>query len=108
MSRIPKDVCVPNLKWIEKHSTNCKRCGHLVDERDCVPEDDGDICQECYQRALVNAERYLSAADVVDLCGKHNVGIEFLRELYRECEKLREIIESGSVQDLDNYLLREC
>ena len=50
----------------------------------------------------------MSAADVLHLCGKHNIGLEFLRELYRECEKLREIIESGSVQDLDDYLLREC
>jgi hypothetical protein len=38
-----------SFNWIEKHSTNCKNCGHLVDERECVPEDDGDICQDCYQ-----------------------------------------------------------
>jgi formylmethanofuran dehydrogenase subunit E len=37
-----------SLNWVEKHSTNCKHCGHLVDERECVPEDDGDICQDCY------------------------------------------------------------
>ena len=44
-----------SFNWIEKHSTNCKNCGHLVDERECVPEDDGDICQDCYQivRAIV-------------------------------------------------------
>ena len=54
----------------------------------------------------VKSSKY--AADVIYLCGKHNIDLEFLRELYRECEKLREIIESGSVQDLDDYLLREC
>ena len=36
-----------SFNWIEKHSTNCKHCNHLVDERECVPEDDGDVCQDC-------------------------------------------------------------
>jgi hypothetical protein len=38
-----------SFNWIEKHSTNCKYCNYLVDERECVPEDDGDVCQDCYQ-----------------------------------------------------------
>ena len=38
-----------SFNWIEKHSTNCKHCGHLVDERECIPEDGGDVCQDCHQ-----------------------------------------------------------
>ena len=50
-----------SLNWVEKHSTNCKHCGHLVDERECVPEDDGDICQDCYN--ILKNERPVSEVD---------------------------------------------
>jgi formylmethanofuran dehydrogenase subunit E len=40
-------------EWIEKHSVNCRICGELVDERDCVTPDDGfgDICPNCIEEA---------------------------------------------------------
>ena len=46
----------------------------------------------------------MSAAEVIELCGKHNLDLEMLKEIYRDCEKLRGIIESGSSKDLDKYL----
>ena len=39
-----------SFNWVEKHSTNCKNCAQLMDERECIPEDDGDICQDCYNK----------------------------------------------------------
>ena len=53
-----------SFNWIEKHSTNCKNCGHLVDERECVPEDDGDICQDCYQNGGANVRKTASSYSV--------------------------------------------
>lgn len=34
--------------WIDRHSVNCSKCSKLVDERDCMPlEEGGSLCQEC-------------------------------------------------------------
>jgi len=36
-----------NNSWIDKHSINCIVCNALVDERDCVPYGEGQVCPDC-------------------------------------------------------------
>ena len=34
--------------WIDRHSVNCSKCSKLVDERECMPlEEGGSLCKEC-------------------------------------------------------------
>jgi len=35
--------------WIDRHSVNCSNCSKLVDERECMPlEEGGSLCQACF------------------------------------------------------------
>jgi len=44
-------------RWIGAHSVNCAVCDTLVDERDCAPSADGDVCPECQVLDAIESER---------------------------------------------------
>jgi len=39
-------------RWIDRHSVDCRVCGELVDERECIngPGGEGSVCPKCQQR----------------------------------------------------------
>ena len=34
--------------WVDSHSVNCRKCGALIDERECIHTGDNDAPYECY------------------------------------------------------------
>lgn len=61
--------------WIDRHSVNCIVCSELVDERDCLPGDEGEgsICPRCQRIRKAAPALYEAAKQMIRDWGNTNL-----------------------------------
>lgn len=91
-------------RWIDRHSINCCNCGALVDERDCMPVKEGELCKECqisWKEEISNHLANLPTTEIIEGIIKPAIEqvITDLEDSLLYYDKTTELVQINITQD---------